>query len=77
MDTVGMFSRRRSRVVAYSSTTPHCNVRHPFPEIETIYRPYQVLLLNFALGERIQPLELELHIELHAAGRLGGDRLSE
>src|SRR5437899_2811995 len=49
MDTVGLFSRRRSRVVARThSTTPHCNVRHPFPEIETIYRPYQVLLLNFA-----------------------------
>ena len=58
-------------------TTPQCNVRHLSAEIETIYRPYQVLLLNFALGERIQALELELHIELHAAGWLSGNRLSE
>lgn len=26
--------------------TPHFNVRNPFPEIETIYRAYQVLLLS-------------------------------
>src|ERR1700757_826877 len=77
MDTVVMFSREPESRLCTPSTTPHCNVRHPFPEIETIYRPYQVLLLNFAPGERIEPLELELHIELHAAGRLGGNRLSE
>jgi hypothetical protein len=27
-------------------TTTHCTVRHPLAEIETIYRSYQVLLLN-------------------------------
>ena len=28
--------------------TPQCNVRHGCPEIETIYRGYQVLLLKLA-----------------------------
>ena len=44
----------RSRVVARHSTTPHCNVRHTFPEIETIYRPYQVLLLNSRFARAVK-----------------------
>src|SRR5271165_942017 len=38
-------------------------------EIESIYRRYQVLLLNCS--------KLELHVELHAARRLRGHRLPE
>jgi len=43
------------------------------PEIETIYRAYQVLLLESRAGSS----ELELHIEFHPAGRLSGNGPSD
>jgi hypothetical protein len=34
-----------------SFETPHCNVRHCWAEIETIYAAYQVLLLKLGCSE--------------------------
>lgn len=47
-DEIGVADAQRSCPPASSPGRAHCIVRSAFPEIQSIYRPYQVLLLKDA-----------------------------